>query len=445
MSVANENVANRVLKDYSREPVPEDKTHTWLSMGLIWSGVGISLGLLLTGGAIGNGMSATGAIAAAVIGGFVLTVVTCLTGIIGARTRLSTAMISRFAFGRKAIVLIAFIQALGSYGWFAVQLGLFGDTAATAWGTLTGTQISAAVFIVVGGILMMSTAIAGYRGVDLLSKLSVPLMLILITASVWMVLRENSLGEVFASQGAGEPISLAFGISLTVSSFIVGAVVAPDVARYAKSPGHTIGGAFMAFGVVTPLVLISGSLMAIHTGTSDIVEIMIRLGWGVLALVLLMLAQWSSNDNNLYSAALGLAVIFTRLPKWQLTAIAGVIGIVLALMGIYDNFISFLSVLGILIPPMAGVLAADFYVSRTARYELTQEVRIPALRIPSLAAWAIGSLVSLVMTYTDLSLTAMPPIDGLLVGGLAHLVLSRVLPGSRDAAAAEPERSSRPV
>src|SRR5690606_38327352 len=45
----NEQKVDKVLEDYSRHEVPPAKTRTWLSMGLIWSGVGISLGLLLTG------------------------------------------------------------------------------------------------------------------------------------------------------------------------------------------------------------------------------------------------------------------------------------------------------------------------------------------------------------------------------------------------------------
>lgn len=43
---------NSILNDYARDSVPEEKTYGWLSMGLIWAGVGISLGLIVTGGAI---------------------------------------------------------------------------------------------------------------------------------------------------------------------------------------------------------------------------------------------------------------------------------------------------------------------------------------------------------------------------------------------------------
>ncbi|MCI2265101.1 cytosine permease [Sediminivirga luteola] len=429
--------ANKAFKDYSRETVPEEKSHSWLSMGLVWSGVGISLGLLLTGGTIGDGLNIREALVAAFVGGAILTVVTSLTGIIGARLRLSTAMAARFAFGRSAIVLIAFIMALGCYGWFAVQLGLFGDTAATAWTALTGGSIGSWLFIIIGGVLMISTAVIGYKALDILSKLAVPLMTVLIIASTWRVLEANTWDEILAMEGNGEPISVGVGISLTVSSFIVGAVIAPDVSRYAKSPAHTIGGAVLAFGIVTPLVLITGTLMAMETGTSDIVNIMIGLGWGVLALVLLMLAQWSSNDNNLYSAALGLAVIFTKLQKWQLTAIAGVVGIILALMGIYQNFPAFLNVLGVCIPPVAGVIIADYYFGKRVHYGSSLVDSVPVLRPFALAAWIVGSLVALITTYTPLFITTMPVIDGMVSAGVVLFLLNRF--GKDDATAPRTE------
>lgn len=226
-------------------------------------------------------------------------------------------------------------------------------------------------------------------------------------------------------RGEGATLTLGTGISLVVSSFVVGAVIAPDVSRYAKSPKHVVGGAVLAFAVVTPTVMAVGSLMALQTGTSDIVDILLRLGWGVIALLLLMLAQWTSNDNNLYSAALGFVVVFRRWKKWQLTGIAGAIGIVLALLGIYDNFTTFLTVLGIFIPPMAGVIAIDYYVTRKIEYRGGFERNLVPVRIYSLLAWAVGSGVSALTSYTDVTLTTISAVDGMLVAAILQFLFGR--------------------
>ena len=127
---------------------------------------------------------------------------------------------------------------------------------------------------------MMLTATIGYRGLDFLSKLAVPLLLLLMFGSVWKIAQDYSFSEIMAMKGTGEPISIGLGISMVISSFIVGAVVAPDVSRYAKSAKDTVGAAILAFVIVVPIVMLIGALMAQVAGTWDIVDIMLRLGWG---------------------------------------------------------------------------------------------------------------------------------------------------------------------
>lgn len=419
----DEKQLDKLFQDYGVEPVPSEKTKNWLSMGLIWSGVGISLGLLMTGGALGDGLSFANSVIASLLGGLVLALVTALSGIVGARTNLSTAMISRFTFGEKAVLLIALIQAFGSYGWFGVQLGLFGKTAATAWEIATGVGGSVMFFIVVGGLLMILTATIGYRGLDFLSKLAVPLLLLLIAASVWRVLSTHTFAEITALQGSGQPITLGLGISIVISSFIVGAVVAPDVSRYAKTPKDTIGAAIMAFVIVVPLVIIVGSLMAQVAGTWDLVDIMLKLGWGLIALLVLLLAQWTSNDNNLYCSALGFAVVFRKFKKWQLTVISGLLGIILAVWGIYDRFIPWLITLGVLIPPMGGIIAVDYYLFNKEFYKVEMLDKLSSIRYISLVSWLAGSALSFITSKGMISLTTVPALDGFLAAAIIQYAL----------------------
>ncbi len=417
-----EKKVDKLFEDYSVKSVPQEKTRSWLSMGLIWAGVGISLGLLLTGGTVGDGLTIRQAAVAAVIGGAILALVTVLIGVVGAKTNLSTAMISRFTFGDRAIILIALIQALGSYGWFAVQLGLFGKTSSTAWEMWTGLSGNVSFFIILGGICMMLTATIGYRGLDFLSKLAVPLLLLLMFGSVWKIAQDYSFSEIMEMKGTGEPISIGLGISMVISSFIVGAVVAPDVSRYAKSAKDTVGAAILAFVIVVPIVMLIGALMAQVAGTWDIVDIMLRLGWGIIALIVLLLAQWTSNDNNLYCSALGFAVVFRKMKKWHLTVISGTLGIILALLGIYDNFTSFLTFLGVLIPPMGGVIAVDYYLFHKQHYVTSNLDQLVNIRPVSVVAWVIGSLVSFLAGNGVFTLTTVPAFDGLLIAAVLQYV-----------------------
>ena len=65
-----------------------------------------------------------------------------------------------------------------------MQLGLFGRTSATAWEMSTGMSGNETLFIIVGGLCMILTATLGYKGLEFLSKLAVPLLLLLMIGSV---------------------------------------------------------------------------------------------------------------------------------------------------------------------------------------------------------------------------------------------------------------------
>jgi cytosine permease len=274
---------------------------------------------------------------------------------------------------------------------------------------------------------MIATATKGYKALDILSKIAVPLLLVLMVGSVFKVLENNTISDIFQFTHAGEAITLGTGISMVISSFIVGAVVAPDVSRYAKTPKDTIFASILAFVIIIPLVITIGTIMAQATGTWDLVDIMLKLGWGLMALLVLLLAQWTSNDNNLYCSALGFAVVFKKLKKWQLTIISGVLGIILAIFGIYDNFIYWLLILGILIPPMGGVIIADYYFKNKTYYEIINLPRLKKLRWDSLIAWIVGSTIALITSNTSITLTTVAALDGFIIAGIVQYALCKTI------------------
>jgi len=117
-------------------------------------------------------------------------------------------------------------------------------------------------------------------------------------------------------------------------------------------------------------------------------------GIGVAGLGLLLLATWTTNENNLYLSSLLLAAIFKRVLKWKLAVAGGMIGMVIALSGIADNFISFLLMLGVVKPPIAAIYVCDFFVLRRGAYEASQLNANAAINWPAfisrLAASRVG-------------------------------------------------------
>jgi len=426
-----------LVRDYERAPVPEEKQKSWYNVGLVWGGVAACLACLMVGGIVGSMLNLADAAIAIICGSLITTVIGAICAVVGGRLNLSTPMISRFAFGDWGVYLVAAVLALGCYGWFAVQLGLFGETFKASMGIMTGVTPGAAglvLAIIIGGILMISTAVFGYRALAWLSLIAVVPMVLLMVASLGLVLTAHPWSELLA-QAPVNPMPMAVVISIIAGGFMVGAVITPDVSRYAKSAGHSVGGVLLGFFVFQAVVMYIGTILGHAMGEWDIVKIMLGLGWGLIAMLVLVLAQWTSNDNNLYSAALAFSVIFRRWPKWVLTATAGAIGIGLALWGIYGMFVNWLLMLGILIPPIAGVYIADYFIVNRDFYKFENLPKVVKARWLMLASWAAASFFGYCMTPAPpagfglgwISITVpffnITAIDTFLVGFVLALIL----------------------
>lgn len=418
------------VNDYEREPVPQEERKGWLHLSLIWLGIAIALSATVLGGTLGGGLSLSEAILASLLGSLVLALVSAFCSIVGAKTGLSTGLVSKFALGRYGSYAVSIIVAIALFGWFGVQLALFGASFQNVIKNVLGIEINVTVLVIIGGVLMTSTAVIGFKAIEKLSKLAVPLMSLLLLASLWRVIAQYegpSLGEVPLF---GDPLTLGLAVSLVIGSLAIGAVISPDIARYAKTPKDAVIASFSGFLVGFSAVLIIAALLAKATNEVDIVSIMLGLGWGTFAMLILILAQWTTNDNNLYSAALGFSVIFKKIPKYQLTIIAGIVGTVMAVAGIYDHFIPFLIFLSALIPPIGGIYVADYLLNKN-KYHFNNLDQMTNMNPIGLTTWVVASLVAFSTTSAPsgfglFSLTQAPGLDAFIVAFVLQIVLLKV-------------------
>ncbi|WP_373893732.1 cytosine permease [Virgibacillus sp. CBA3643] len=387
----------KLIEDYELKPVPDEERKGWLHLSMVWVAGIIALSATALGGAMGSGMSLNEAIIASLIGTFILAILTAICGVVGSKTGLSTALISSFALGRYGSMAVSVVIALSLFGWFGVQLDLFGSSLNKVISDVFGVNISPAILVILGGILMTITACIGYKAIEKLSLFAVPLLAILLIGSVYIASRSYTYQELNSAPITSDPLTIGMGISLVIGSLAVGAIIGPDFSRYAKSAKDTVIAAFLGYFVGFSIVLIISAILAKATSEVDVVAIMIGLGWGTGGMLVLILAQWTTNNTNLYSSALGFSVIFQKIPKYILTIIAGVIGTVLAILGIYDNFISFLNILGVLIPPIGGIYAADF-IFRHHVYTFNNIDKIQNIRPYSVINWVIASSIAFMTT-----------------------------------------------
>jgi cytosine permease len=420
-------------EEFSIDPVPEEETVNGFHVALVLIGIAITIPAFLTGSQLGLAMGLSDVAVAIPVGAAVLCVIGCLAATIAAQSRLTTYMIIQFCFGTRGAKLVNLIISITIFGWFTVTASFFGESIQQAvkdiWGVSRGWAVNLNLLIILGSLLVIATTVFGFKAIDKLAQLAVPLLFAALLWLVYLALEDATLAEL--QSYSSEAMTLGQGITAVIGGFIVGAVILPDYCRYVRNTRHGLFASVLHFGVAYPLILLMLAVVAIHSGEKNFINIMTGMGLGVIGLLVLIFATWTTNTGNLYSNALVLKTIFTGVPQWLIVVIAGLLGTLLAIIGITDYFIGFLIFLGISIPPVAGIYIADYFFVHNRNYELANLKKQPAIAYPAFIAWIIASTVAYLTTNDFFTLTSIPACDAVVVSFILYLLDNRLMSSSR--------------
>lgn len=419
---------DKVILDYAREPVPKELRRSWFSMFSVLIAIGVDLSSVILGGELANGMPLKQAILSVGVGSFLLAILCTACAVVGSSTNLSTSMITKFVFGKYGAQAFSIVIGISLLGWFGVQVGFFADNAHTVLQEAFHISIHVKVLSLIGGLLMMTTAIFGYRSIEKLSVWSVPLLLILMLLTLFLTLKDHSLSVNIPSAGT---FTFGSAISLVISIFIVGATTQPDTTRWAKSRKDAIIATFFGIFIGNSFMIILAILMSKALGTDDMMKIFITLGLAIPGILVLTLAQWTTNTTNLYSSSLGFSLIFTKISKEWLTIILGLIATLLAVLGIYDQFMSFLNLLAIVIAPIGGIYIAEYFIVKKEFQRYDKQLEAKKIVTRSIVAWIAGMVITFLTTAKPtglalFSLTSISSLDGFLIGFIVQAALGKL-------------------
>jgi len=367
-------------------------------------------------------LGASDGLIALVVGGFILTILACITMFVGSTSRLSTYTIIQGAFGLRGAKIVNAILSLTLLGWYGVTVHVFSMACVAILENITGQEHSEEIFLIAGSMLMIVTTIFGFRGIDWLSRMVVPLLLILLVVSAGNILSTLDINEVVQLQALESPATLSIGqaVSVLVSGFMVGITILPDMARFSRSRLTSVKAAVISYGFGSPFVLILAGLPVLVTGSKDIIANLTDHGLGAIAIIILVFATWTTNINNLYSASLGIANIISRVKDWAITVFAGIIGTLVAVAGILDNLIDFLVFLGLVIPPVGGVYASRFFL-KGSRVGRTREAEMKNFKIPAFLAWALAVVGVVILDRYSIDMTSVRALDSGVIAAAIYI------------------------
>ncbi|MGL4524700.1 MAG: cytosine permease [Spirochaetia bacterium] len=414
------------LEKSAFEPVHTSRRVAWHSIMIVWMGMMICIPSLLEGGSKILRFSMGGVFWTSLVGYAILVVFMYFQGSQAADLGLPTTVLAESSFGRKGgSMIVSSVIATSLIGWFGIQAALTGDAIAAIL-ELRGINSSATFWTILTGTLMMLNAIVGYRSLEFLNKIAVPALLLLCSYAVFSAYQSFDLAtKAPVADFFKFDISMVdflWGIDFTVGGLIVGVCISADYFRFAKNRRSVaLAGAVGVIPAGVALAMV-GAILALATGTSDLTVIMGSLGYPSLALIILILASWTTNVGNAYSSGLALTRMF-GLPShkrhWA-TFVAGALGTALALAGILDKFVDFLLFLTNGVTPVIGVMVCDYWILSQGNNEKWRIHK--GWHIPGVIAWAVGFASNYIIPWGSAS------INSVFIAGLLYYAIAKLTP-----------------
>ena len=390
----------------------------WFGLATIWFGGVISIPALLVGAMLIGGLGFGPALLWSGLGFLIVGTSMALLGARAAQQGADTLALATPVFGSTgARVVLGIVVGVPLLGWFGVQTAIAAASLVRIVDSSFGLRWSLPWVSLLLGLTMMITAVAGFGALKWLNYLAVPAKVALVVYGVTMAVRSQGLGPVLAWQpDPARSLDPLTAIGMAVGFVAVAGVIAPDYARQARTGRDAVLGCLLGLVPAAVLLAAAGAVLAIAQRTHDIVEIYARLGLPVLALSVLIVATWTTNVMNVYSAGLALNGLAGGQPRHRAlaTLAAGVAGSALAAAGILERLTGFLSLLTLTVMPIAGVMVAAWYLVPR------RGAAVRPWHLGGLGAWAIGVGVVLWMDHPLRNLL------GPVISAAAYTLLARL-------------------
>ena len=422
--------------------IKAEQRQSWLSIAMVWAGGMICVPCLMIGGVlVGGGLSFGQIIASILLGYGMICAYMIFIGMQACDTGLPVSVMASGALGEKgARYIISTILAIACIGWFGIQSGVCGSAFASLGANMLGYESASPTAVticsLVWGAIMLLTACLGFKGLKWLNYIAVPaLVVVCLYGIIASMVQNDGVARITAYN---PPVSsgLVFGMSMVVASFALGGLISADYCRFAKNRGDVVKSSIVGVIPAGLFMLLTGGVMSIVTGQYDISIILSNLGVPFFGLLALVFATWTTNVTNAYSGGLALSNLlgFDESKFKITTGIAGGVGTLLAAFGLLSRFEAFLSLMSALLPPLAGVIIANYWIVSKGRREAFKVQ--DGVSAPGLIAYLVGAFVACLTggTFASFSFLAwlnvpffVGPVNGIIVSLILYVVLAKVM------------------
>jgi len=374
----------------------ENKGTSVFNNALIWFGAGVSIAEIITGTYFAP-LGFSRGLAAILIGHVIGCALLFFAGYIGGIARKSAMETTKYSFGSWGSKFFALLNVLQLVGWTGIMI--YDGSLAVNEIFSFGNWIWA---IVIGFLIILWIVI----GITNLGKINVVTMSLLFILTL-VLCKIIFFGEKIADSALEEAMSFGAAVELAVAMPLSWLPLISDYTKESEKPFKATLVSSGIYGIVSCWMYIIGMGASIFTGQSDIAQIAVKSGLGIVGLVIIVLSTVTTTFLDAFSAGISAKTVFEKLDgKWTavIVALLGTAGAILFNM---DNITDFLYYIGSVFAPMIAILIADFFVVKKDSSEKKLDVVKIVIWLAGFVAYRLLMRVDFILgcTILDMAIT----------------------------------------
>ena len=405
-------------QEFETEAVPASHRHSTRSVSAVWFGFPMILTNAVFGGIMAYNLGFWRAIIAILAGNLVLFAYVGALSYLAGNTGLNFAMQARKTFGNRGYIIASAFLSTVVIGWYAFQTGLTGTIVNASFGWNTSWVI------VLATVLYTGVTFLGVRALSVIGMIAAPMFVILGLVALYFVSQHTDLSQITTYQGTSGGITMGIAMTMVIAGFADSGTMTADFTRWSKEGKSAVLATFSAFPLANFVSLLSG-VVIVSAGAGinpaqnggDFLHLLTGHNplLNVLALLFVFINLGSVCTHCLYNGAVGYSHLFkSKMRLW--TIILGVIGGLLAVIGVWSYFLNWLSLLGVAVPPIGAVMIVDLLFMG----HIASSRPETAYRTSAFMCWAFGTLCAGIAHIWFPN--AGEALIGMIAGGLAYSV-----------------------
>ena len=376
---------------------PESGMQNWLSFGVVIASFVVQIMSLSFGAELFWMTDWNTFLWGVILGSVLLSVLLCISGYVGLKMRIPTAVQYGNIFGQVgARIMNMFLLPAG-----IIWVAWMSDIAATSVRDIFPAVPAWIVVVAIVAISVYST-IRGVKGMEQSGYIQAPVVLILVLVTVVTVcIRGFSKGTLELQMNSVNTLSLLDSAVFVVLTWISVIQLFSDFTCNVRTTKDMAVGTFVGYGFLNAVMMLAGGVFAMVCGPE---YSMVR-GFAaggipqILVLVIVLLCSWTFNDRSFYSFGLAASVVVgDKLKPWMAPVFGGIVAAVIAIAGIMNSLYGILNVLGCLYAPLLGIYICKYFVLgglKECTSDFSQMIKFDWVPF---VPWAVGMILGLTLT-----------------------------------------------